>query len=145
MHGLICFLADDLEFNGIGGRCWDWWTLLRSVDFACFGECFLGGLRGELIRSLEGDYECPGPTSYHLTDCWQPRNREAESRTSQPCKEDKIGNSRTGRRLEWQVTPRAAWWPSYMFLSLNSRTLFFKPNLQNMQNGSGSAVFFAFS
>ena len=33
VHGWIWFLAYKMDFNEIGGRCWDGWTLLRWVEF----------------------------------------------------------------------------------------------------------------
>ena len=40
MHGLICFLADSVKFDWISGRCWDWLTLLRWLEFVAFGVYF---------------------------------------------------------------------------------------------------------
>ena len=45
MYGMMRFLADEIEFNGIGGRCWDWWTLLRWVEFVMFWAVFLETLK----------------------------------------------------------------------------------------------------
>ena len=39
-HGLICFLADSVKFDGISGRRWDWLTLLRWLEFFVL-ECIL--------------------------------------------------------------------------------------------------------
>ena len=39
-HGLICFLADSVKFDGISGRRWDWLTLLRWLEFVTFGVYF---------------------------------------------------------------------------------------------------------
>ena len=44
MHGLNCFLVDEMEFDGIGGRCWDGWTLLGWVDFLVLWGCILEAL-----------------------------------------------------------------------------------------------------
>ena len=36
VHGLMCFLADSVKFDWISGRCWDWLTLLRWIEFVTF-------------------------------------------------------------------------------------------------------------
>ena len=40
VHGLICFLADSVKFDWISGRCWDWLTLLRWIEFVTFWRVF---------------------------------------------------------------------------------------------------------
>ena len=37
---LSFYKADEMELNGIGGRCWNWWTLLRWVEFIVLGSVF---------------------------------------------------------------------------------------------------------
>ena len=39
-HGLMCFLADSVKFDGISGRRWDWLTLLRWLNLSLLGVYF---------------------------------------------------------------------------------------------------------
>ena len=39
-HGLICFLAGSVKFDGISGHRWDWLTLLRWLEFVTLGVYF---------------------------------------------------------------------------------------------------------
>ena len=34
------FLADSVKFDWISGRCWDWLTLLRWIEFVTFEKYF---------------------------------------------------------------------------------------------------------
>ena len=44
---LSFYKADEMELNGIGGRCWNWWNLLRWVEFIVFWGAYFGGIQAD--------------------------------------------------------------------------------------------------
>ena len=77
MHGLICFLVDSVKFDWISGRCWDWLTFLRWIEFVTFWIVFwrLSGSFWRLFDSFGELNGCKWPRVTKMAAQGGPRKR----------------------------------------------------------------------